>query len=168
MSISSVSLATSAYQLDQTNAPQNSIGQQFMQLQQALQSGDLSAAQSAYSAIQNSIQSSSNGQGPLSGTSQLSSDFQAIGSALQSGDVSSAQSAFATFQQDMQSMQQASSSGSGGVHHHHHHHGGQVNSAMAQQMNDLNSIGSALQSGNASSAQSALSAFLQDIQNNSS
>ncbi|HUI31927.1 MAG TPA: hypothetical protein VLX91_17085 [Candidatus Acidoferrales bacterium] len=164
MDISSISPTTSAYQLAQTNSNQNIIGQQFMQLEQALQSGDVSAAQSAYSTIQSSFQNSSSGLGALSGTSL--SDFQAIGTALQSGDVSSAESALAALQQDAQAAT-GSSSGSGAVHHHHHHHKGQVNSSMAQQMSDLNSLGSALQSGSASSAQSAFSALLQDVQNDS-
>jgi len=165
MDISGVSSSTSAYQLNQNNPYLNNIGQQFMQLAQALQSNDLSAAQSAYSSLQNIFQNSSSGQTAPSGS--IGADFQAIGTALQSGDVTSAQSALTALQQDAQAARQTgSSSGSRGAHHHHHH-GGQFNSAAAQQVSDLNSLGSALQSGNTSSAQSALNAFLQDIQSNS-
>ncbi|MCL5021485.1 MAG: hypothetical protein M1339_07505 [Bacteroidetes bacterium] len=163
--INSISSAMSAYQPGGTNAPQNDIRKQFMQLQKALQSGDLSGAQSAYTSIEDSLKGAGSSQSPLSGTNQASTDFQALGQALQSGDMSSAQSVLATFQQDMQAAGQAGASGTGSTHRRR---GGHFSGAMAQQMKDFKSLASALQSGDATSAQSALSSFLQDIQNNSS
>lgn len=64
------------------------------QLQQALQSGDVSDAQQAYNAIVALGQ-----QGPLpNGTpfysTKLEQDFQAVGQALQSGDMNAAVQAF--------------------------------------------------------------------------
>ena len=53
-------------------------------LEQALQSGDVSAAESAYTTIQNNLQSATSGQNALSGASLR--HFQAIGAALQSGN----------------------------------------------------------------------------------
>lgn len=164
--ISSTSSATAAYQASVANAPQNGIRQQFMQLQNALQSGNLSSAQAAYSTIQQSIQSGSGSQSLLAGNSQISSDFQALGQALQSGNLSAAQSALTTFQQEMQSLggSRSGGSGAGGVHRHHGKH---FNGAMAQQMSDLNSMANALQSGDTSSATSALNTLLSAIQSSS-
>src|SRR5580765_4790505 len=108
MSISSVSASTTpAYQ-----PPQNNIRQNFQQLAQALQSGDLSNAQAAYaSLIQNLPNQTQNG------SSNSSNPFQqaiaSIGSALQSGDLNGAQQTLQTLQSQMK-----------GAHHgHHHRHG---------------------------------------------
>jgi hypothetical protein len=122
MSVSSVSSVT--------NPSQNTIQswyqqqyQDFNSLASALQSGNLSGAQIAFTAWQRDLQSivPSNLQAafqnqPFGSNSQANSDFQALSSALQSGDVSAAQQAFASLKQDLQSA--------GGVHrrHHHHHH----------------------------------------------
>jgi hypothetical protein len=83
----------------------------FEALDQALQSGDLQSAQSAFAALQQSrgVQSaSSTTAGSANTGKQASTDLQAVGSALQSGDVSGAQQAFATLRQHR--------------HHGHHHH----------------------------------------------
>jgi len=107
----------------------------FQQLAQSLQSGDLAAAKAAFTNLSNLSQNSR--LGGQSSTSQIGQDFAAVGKALQSGDLAGAQQAFDTFQQDVkaafqqgfqnsqsqqarqtQQVQQQSS-----VHHHHHHHG---------------------------------------------
>lgn len=72
--------------------------QNVKSMMSAIQSGDLSAAQKAYAALNPSGQDSGN------------SPFAAIGKALQSGDISAAQQAAQDFQ--------AKRAG------HHHHHGG--------------------------------------------
>jgi DNA-binding FadR family transcriptional regulator len=112
MSISSATSSLSAYQ--PTTSQQNSVKQNFQQLSQALQSGDLATAQQAYATLMQSLP----GQGSTSSGSQ--SPFQqaisSIGSALQSGDLSGAQKA-------MQSLQQTAQQAKG-AHHGHHHHGG--------------------------------------------
>jgi hypothetical protein len=73
--------------------PVNSIRQSFAQLVNALQSGNLTAAQSAYSAF--SAQTGG-GSGPLSQA------LSQIGDALQSGDIGKAQQA----QQALAALQQ--------------------------------------------------------------
>ena len=87
--------------------------QDFTDLSSALQSGDLSSAQSAFTAFQQDItnmQQTSGGQ--QSGqNNQLTTDMSSLGSALQSGDLSGAQKAFSTLQQDMQKVRRG--------HHHH-------------------------------------------------
>ena len=78
-------------------------------LGQALQSGNLTAAQQAYNAlIQNPATSGQTQNG------QLAQDLSAIGQALKSGDLSSAQQAYSKLNGDMQTV--------GKTHHHHHHH----------------------------------------------
>lgn len=89
--------------------PADPLRQAFGQLTSALQSGDLSAAQSAYAAL-----TQAGGSNPNSPIAQALSQ---IGDALQSGDIGKAQQAMATLQQQMQAMK--------GAHHHHgHHHAG--------------------------------------------
>jgi len=95
---------------------------QLVALSQALSTGDLSAARSAFSGLQQEIQTApqtQNGQ-PTSqstqnGQNSVVSALQALGQALTSGNIPAAQSAFTTLQQDLQNAGQA--------HHHHHHHG---------------------------------------------
>jgi DNA-binding FadR family transcriptional regulator len=84
----------------------------WQSLASALQSGDLTGAQQAFSSLQ-AMQTGGN-QG-ASSTSPISSDFTALGKAIQSGDLNAAQTAFQKLQTDMQTMR---------AHHHHHHQGG--------------------------------------------
>ena len=112
MSISGVSSASFSYPTSATNSqrPKNPLSD----LGNALQSGNLSDAQSAFATFQQGLQSSSNN--PISSNKTLTSDVQSIQSALQSGDVSSAQQAFSKLTTDMRA-----------VHHAHgggHRHGG--------------------------------------------
>jgi thioredoxin-like negative regulator of GroEL len=89
--------------------PIDPMRQAFGQLTGAIQSGDLSAAQSAYAALTQAQ--------PNQGSGPFSQALSQIGDALQSGDIGKAQQALAALQQQMQAMK--------GAHHHHgHHHGG--------------------------------------------
>ena len=80
----------------------------FNQLQQSLNSGDVSSAQQAFKSLQQLLpaaQFKSTGQN--GGNSQLQQDFDALGQALQSGDLTAAQDAFKTLKQDLQAARQA-------------------------------------------------------------
>jgi thioredoxin-like negative regulator of GroEL len=89
--------------------PIDPMRQAFGQLTSAIQSGDLSAAQSAYTALTQAQ--------PNQGSGPFSQALSQIGDALQSGDIGKAQQAMAALQQQMQAMK--------GAHHHHgHHHAG--------------------------------------------
>jgi hypothetical protein len=102
MSISSVSGAQPPYAFGAQNPNQ----QDFQSLVQAVKSGDLNAAQQAFTAFsQNAPQTQGRSGGPFQQA------IQAIGSALQSGDISGAQSA-------LQGLQKGHHGGG------HHHHGG--------------------------------------------
>src|SRR5271154_2123449 len=97
MSISAVSSSLVNDLAQQQQNPFQQIKQDFKQLSSALQSGNLSGAQSAYGKIQQVLQAN---QGPSSSssasntTSLLQSDFSTLGQALQSGNLSQAQSVF--------------------------------------------------------------------------
>ena len=94
--------------------------QAFSQLASAIQSGDLSAAQTAFSTLASS---------PFAqGNSPFAQALQQIGQDLQNGDIAGAQKALASLQQ-----QQAHRG------HHHHHHGGGETSATSNTSNTSNS-----------------------------
>jgi hypothetical protein len=117
MSISPVSSSGSfgTYQADYQQS-QNT----FQQLTQALQSGNLTAAQSAFSALTQKAPppaANANTSTPSS-SNPMAADFQALGQALQSGNLTGAQAAFTKLQSDAQAAQGAQS-----THKHHHHHG---------------------------------------------
>jgi len=100
-----------SYQNQSVNNNNQQFKQDFAQLGQDLQSGNVSAAQQDYSNIQQDIQNHvaqthhhhHGGGGESSAISQL---FQQLGQDLQSGDLSSAQKAYATLQQDLQQLGQ--------------------------------------------------------------
>jgi hypothetical protein len=101
--------------------------QDFSQLASALQIGNLTGAQSAFSTLNIQGQNTNTAVNSSSNSSNtISNDFAALEQALQSGDIGNAQSAFAQLQTDMQ-MQHGS-----GHHHYHHHHGGANQDANGQ------------------------------------
>jgi hypothetical protein len=101
MTIGSISAAgLSQYVLTSSNS--NSLQQILQTLQNTLSSGDLNAAQSAFSTLQNLNQTLATASGSsLSSSSPLSTDLTALGNALNSGDLSTAQSAFTTVRSDL-------------------------------------------------------------------
>ena len=118
-----------------TSIGTTSATQQFAQLGQDLQSGNLQAAQQDYTNLQQAGQQNSaqqvaghhrhghhhNGggfQSPSTGSSAQQAISQAFGTLsqdLQAGNLSGAQSAFATLQSDLQAIGGFTSSGSGGA-----------------------------------------------------
>jgi len=124
--------------------------QDFQQLGQDLQSGNLSAAQTDFATLEQV------GPASLSNTSAtnnpLAKAFQQLSQDLQSGNLSAAQQDYANIQQK---FQQLSAQGEEG--HHHHGGGGQVQQLFQQ-------LGQDLQSGNLSSAQQTFATLQQDLQ----
>ena len=107
MSISAISSsATSGYQPSQ----QDDVRQAFLQLVNAIKSGDLTSAQQAYSAFTQAQSASGKQPDPNSPFAQALSQ---IGNAVQSGSISDAQQALSSLQ----------AQGRGGHHHHHHRAG---------------------------------------------
>ena len=123
MNISNVSPASAQWQSTAQTAP-NQRAQDFQSLRNALQSGDLTAAQQAFASLQKDAQNTSqvadatNNPPPQPDSpSQIGKDFQAVQTALQSGDLSTARTAFATLKQDLKNAGSAQR-----AHHHHHNH----------------------------------------------
>jgi hypothetical protein len=111
MSVSGVSSSSSLSQSVQTwQVKAQKIQSEFQQLGQDLQAGNLTQAQSDFSALNQNI------SGSVQSNSSLTQVFSALGSALQSGNLAAAQKAYSTLQQDVQQT--------GQTHHHHHHSGG--------------------------------------------
>jgi hypothetical protein len=95
MSTSAVSSSSLYQQLQSYFQTRNS---DVQQLGQALQQGNLSAAQTAFNNIQSLGQNGPFANGDAFRSSQREQDFDAIGQALQNGDLAGAQSAFASLQ----------------------------------------------------------------------
>ncbi len=112
MSIGSVSSSTTPYSTSNTKKPQN---QDLLNLGKALQSGNLSDAQSAFASFTQNLPGTSS-TGPFSSSGTLGADVKSLQSALQSGNVSGAQQAFSKLTTNMKGMHQA--------HGAHHRHGG--------------------------------------------
>ena len=124
------------------------VQQDYAQLASALQSGDLSKAQSAFASLQQELksqgtsttqagtQSSTNSS---NGSDTIANDFNAIGKALSSGNLSQAQSAFSQLQTDIRSVQQAAASQTQSLTQgllsllegRHHHHRGEGSSSQS-------------------------------------
>jgi outer membrane protein assembly factor BamD (BamD/ComL family) len=123
----------------------------FQQLGQDLQAGNLSAAQSDFTALQQT----GNSTAPTQSNNPALQDFQKLGQDLQSGNLSAAQQDFSNILQDSQaSTPQA-------PRHHHHHHADNGSNAISQLFGQL---GQSLQSGDLASAQQAYSALQHDFQ----
>lgn len=114
--------------------------QEFQQLGQDLQSGNRSAAQSDFAALQQ-LGPNSGSTAQTQAASSIAQDLQQLGQDLKSGDTSAAQQDYAKIVQDFQSRVSHA--------HHPHHHGG--GSSEVSQL--LSQLGQSLQSGNLAAAQ---------------
>jgi len=182
MSVSSVGLDP-ATGLSGWRSSVRQANQDFEQLFQSLQTGDLNAAQQAYAnfqQVQAGLTSSAATQTSTAAapTNPVAADWTALGQALQSGSLTSAQGALGKLQQDaqtvwqshlqqeaqnaqsvyalMQSVQGAAAT-SGATP-------ASTQSTITPVQNDLNALSQALQSGDTSSAQKLLAQLEQDLQ----
>lgn len=129
--------------------------QEFQQLGQDLQSGNLAAAQQDFVTLQQLGPQSSSSSSTQS-SNPIATAFNQLAQDLQSGNLSAAQQDFSQIQQDFQSQAESTQG-----HHHHHHGGGEAQSQIGQLFEQL---GQALQSGNLSGAQQAFATLQQDFQ----
>lgn len=153
--------------------------QEFEQLGQDLQSGNLTAAEQDFVTLQQMLPGSSSAESPAASSTASTStasaaststspttgattsstqntieqEFEQLGQDLQSGNLSAAQQDYAQLQQDFQQA--------GGWHHHHHHHHQDGGSSQISQL--FNQLGQDLQSGNLSDAQQAVSQLQQAL-----
>jgi soluble cytochrome b562 len=133
------------------------IQQEFQQLGQDLQSGNLSAAQADFATLQQLVPQANSASSSQS-SNPIAQEFNQLSQALQAGNLSAAQQDYATIQQDFQNQ-----AAQGQEHHHHHHRGGGGSGASGiSQL--LSQVGQALQSGNLSAAQQAYSSLEQVFQ----
>ena len=133
---------------------------EFQQLGQDLQSGNLAAAQTDFATLQQMQPQSSSTSSTSStqSTSPITQDFTQLAADLKAGNTTAAQKDYTQLQKDLQSQPPT-------TQHHHHHHGGGSGSSSNSEIGQLFSqLGSALQSGNLSTAQQAYATLQQDIQ----
>jgi len=114
--------------------------QDFNGLADALQSGDISNAQDAFTTLQKDLQAGQpNGKTSplLDPNTPVGKDFQAIQDALKSGDIKAAQDAFSSLRQDIRSVR----------HAHGHHHHKQVDNDNDADNGESDSVGGTSNSG---------------------
>ncbi|MGB6687668.1 MAG: hypothetical protein WBE76_07485 [Terracidiphilus sp.] len=141
------------------------IQQEFQQLGQDLQSGNLTSAEAAFVTLQQDLPQGSDASSQSS--NPIAQAFSQLGQDLQSGNLAGAQQDFATIQQDFQDQVQQGqatqpSQGAGG--HHHHHHSDSSSSGSSEISQLMTQLGQELQSGNLSGAQQAYTSLQQDFQ----
>lgn len=110
----SASSGTSA--TSNSTSPTGTVSQAFNQLAQDLQSGNLTAAQSDYSTLQQDLQSGQHQFRHMHAHmhhagSEMQQELAQLGQALQSGNLSAAQQAYATLQTELPGFMSSSSGG---------------------------------------------------------
>jgi hypothetical protein len=122
-SISSVSSVTNPYQATNQGGP-DAISQNFQALGSALQSGDISSAQSALSTFQQALQGASQttASQPFGKNAQATTDYESLTSSLKSGNLTGAQKAFTSLQSDLKTTQSTLTAAKTVHKGHHHHH----------------------------------------------
>jgi len=126
------------------------IHQQYQQLGQDLQSGNISQAQTDLASLQAGMASTQ----PLTSQSPsaVTQAFNQISQDLQSGNLTAAQTDYAALQQNLQQT---------GHQYHSHRFGSHEASAQVNQ--ELSQLGQALQTGNTSGAQQAYATLQTDL-----
>ena len=176
MNVNSVGLAQSVGTTDWRSTVRQG-RQDFAQIVQALQAGNLGAAQQAYTDFQQ-LQSGLTSAATTTASTSASpvvSDWTALGQALQSGTLSSAQNALTKLEQDAQSQWQSQMAQKlqDATSVYALLQGSQTGSATTAAatspsgvnsvQNDLNALSTALQSGDTTSAQKLLAQLEQDL-----
>jgi hypothetical protein len=162
MSVSAIQ--NSAYSPYQLGSAGSLAQQQMQQLRQDLQSGNLTAAQSDFSALQQAF-SQPAATSTSSTSNPLAQAFNQLGSDLQSGNSTAAQKDVSTLKQDFQTQGTLS-----GNHFHAHRlgdgGGGGSSSSTGQSalLQELNSLGQSLTSNNLSAAQQTYATVQQQLQ----
>ena len=165
MSVSGISSSNLFdYDTQSVSNQRQQIQQEFQQLGQDLESGNLSSAQSDFATLQQLVPQN-NSTSATQANNPIAQAFSQLAQDLQSGNLSGAQQDYTTIQQDFQSRAAqagSQSSQSQAVHGHHHHHGGgDSNGSEISQL--FQQLGQALQSGNLSTAQQVFSSLQQDF-----
>jgi len=158
MSVSGISSVNyNPYQIGSASTLQ----QQFQQLGQALQSGNLSAAQSDFATLQAAVsQPSATTSATSSAPNTIGQAFNQLAADLQSGNLSAAQKDYSTVQQDLQNSQGTIA----GRHFSHHHHGGASGTAVNALFQDLSQSDPGTSSGSIATALQSYATLQQQLQ----
>ena len=130
------------------------IQDEFQQLGQDLQAGNLSQAQQDYAMLSQNFPQA-NPSGGATSNNPIAQAFSALSQDPHSGNLAAAQQDYSTIQQDLQRQN------SGGIHGPHHLHGGGLQQQQIEQA--FSSLSSALQSGNVTAAQNVFAALDLDL-----
>jgi hypothetical protein len=132
--------------------------QEFQQLGQDLQSGNLTGATADLGALSKLAPQNSSGGSSASpsSSSPIGQAFNQLSQDLQSGNLTAAQQDYSSIQTDIQNRVSSERGG-----HHHHHGGGSTEATSLTQA--FQALGTALQSGNLTSAQQAYTTLQQDL-----
>ncbi len=151
-SVSSLSSTGYFYQPNNTSAA-NPLMKGLQAVGSALESGNVSEAQSALANLQKQLQGNSqtSSNQPFGNNSQANSAYQNLVSSVQSGNISGAEKALTSLKTDLRKSKSSSTSGA--------NQSGSSQANLGQAAEYLQSVGSALQSGNLSSALTALNAI---------
>jgi len=155
MSVSGIS--SSSWFNYNTQSVQNNLQQfrqEFQQLGQDLQAGNLSSAQQDFATLQQAGRLGSSTS--TSQSNSIAQQFNQLSQDLQSGNLSAAQQDYTTIQQDLQSQSTQ--------RHHHHHYRGGSSSGSSDVSQSFNQLGQDLQSGNVPLAQQAYATLQQEFQ----
>lgn len=126
--------------------------QNFQQLGQDLQSGNVSKAQADLAALQ---PATALNQPSSVSPSLVSQSFNQIARDLQSGNLTAAQSDYTSLEQNLEQASDRT--------HHHHLHVASPNASMTQAQQALSQLGQALQAGNLNAAGQAYAALQTDL-----
>ena len=137
--------------------------QEFQQLGQDLQSGNLSAAQSDFAALQQNAPQASTASSSAQTGNPLTQAFQQLSQDLKAGNLTAAQQDYSTIQQDFKTQ-----ATQGPTEHHRHLRGsgsGGNSEGQSSPIGQLFSqLGQALQAGNLTAAQTAYTTLQADFQ----
>ncbi len=128
MSTSPIALS-SALSSSQEQSPIQKNQQDFNKLATSIQSGNLAAAQQAFSSLQQQHNVAGPESADSSSNNNISADFKAVGQAIQSGNATAAKAAFSKLQSDLKTESQSTSSTPAHAlaqklkHRRHKHHG---------------------------------------------
>jgi hypothetical protein len=126
---------------------------EFQQLGQDLQSGNLSAAQSDFTTLQQ-LTGHSGPKSSTQSTGSITQDVNQLAADLKAGNLTAAQQDFTTIQKDLQTQPPT-------MRHHQHGSDSDGSGTIGQLLSQL---GQALQGGNLSTAQQAYATLQQDFQ----
>ncbi len=156
MSISGISSSTNPYQDPMSQV--RSVRKDFSGLTTSLASGDLSAAQTAFTTLMQDLGNSGVQRGQQTGaTSKLSTDLTALGTALNSGDLTGAKAAFATLMQDIGNNGAQSTTATGSTNTHSAANG--QSNVTASLLDALQTTSGTSQNGSASSVNTLFQAL---------